>query len=326
MAAWGGNGGKAASAGTTKAPAKEAPTNDYGVDYYRNLFNKKRAATPQQRMFLVGKENTMKTGMALFFARNDEQIKAGKKVVIFDIDNSASETVNHVYPGDENILILPLLDETDDSIFNEDMSVNYPALIDKTTMFVNLMAQEIKDNPDDFAAVIFDGGSTFMKWCENAMTWFLMNRSKNPINVEDGDKFNQAEWRTRNRLFKDVITRLHALPIDKVYFTFHLKDDKQFADLGNGSKGLMKIGEKPDWVDGTQRLASQQLFMGRYQKKADSSAGVYADKTLADGEFAIKARIEEVKGKGMDLVGQEITVLSVKDGKVTYSGIDELRW
>jgi transposase len=158
------------------------------------------------------------------------------------------------------------------------------------------------------------------------MTWFLMNRSKNPINVEDGDKFNQAEWRTRNRLFKDVITRLHALPVDKVYFTFHLKDDKQFADLGNGSKGLMKVGEKPDWVDGTQRLASQQLFMGRYQRRADSSAGVYADKTLADGEFAIKARIEEVKGKGMDLVGQERTVLSVKDGKVVFSGIDELRW
>ena len=326
MAAWGGNGGKAATAGEKKVdPTAEQP-NRYGVEYYRTLFNKRKAAVPQQRMFLVGKENTMKTGLAVYFARNDAEIKAGKKVTIFDIDNSASETVNHVYPGDENILILPLLDETDDSIFNEDMSVNYPALIEKVTMFINLMAQELKENPDDHAAIIFDGGSTFMKWCENAMTWFLMNRSKNPINVEDGDRFNQAEWRTRNRLFKDVITRLHALPIDKVYFTFHLKDDKQFADLGNGSKGLMKIGEKPDWVDGTQRLASQQLFMGRYQKKGDSSAGVYADKTLADGEFAIKARIEEIKGKGMDLVGQEKTVLKVKDGKVTFTGIEELRW
>ena len=92
MSAWGGNGGKAASAGTT-TQVEQQTANEYGVDYYRNLFNKKRAATPQQRMFLVGKENTMKTGMALFFARNDEQIKAGKKVVIFDIDNSASETV-----------------------------------------------------------------------------------------------------------------------------------------------------------------------------------------------------------------------------------------
>ena len=325
MSAWGGNGGKAASAGSTAAPA---PTegNRYDAEYYRTLFNKKKAATPQQRMALVGKENTAKTGLALHLARSDEQIKAGKKVVIFDFDNSAAETVNHTYPGDESILILPILDLTDDSIFHEDMSQNWPALVDKTNMFVNLMAEEIQTNPDDYAAVIFDGGSTYMKWCENAMTWFLMNRSKNPINVEDGDRFNQAEWRTRNKLFRDTITRVHGLPIDKVYFTFHLKDNKQFADMGNGQKGLMKVGEKPDWVEGTQRIMSQQLFMGRYQKKADSSAGVYADKTLADGEFAIKARIEEVKGKGMELVGQERTILTVKDGKVTFNGLPELRW
>ncbi len=78
MSAWGGNGGKAASAGT-KAESSSEPTNRYGVEYYRTLFNKKKAAVPQQRMFLVGKENTMKTGMALYFARSEAEIKAGKK-------------------------------------------------------------------------------------------------------------------------------------------------------------------------------------------------------------------------------------------------------
>lgn len=321
MAAWGGNGGKAASAGT-QAEAS-APSNDYTKDYYRNLFNKRSAAVPQQRMFIVGKENTVKTGLALHLSRNDEQIKAGKKVTVFDIDNSASETVNHTYPGDENILILPILDETDDSLFNEDMSIRYTSLIDKTVMFINLMAEELKENPDDHAAIIFDGGSTFMKWCEFAMTDSLKRRG---VIKEDGDSFNQKEWRERNRLFKDTITRLHALPINKVYFTFHLKDNKQFADLGNGQKGLMKIGEKPDWVDGTQRLASQQLFMGRYQKKGDSSAGVYADKTLKDDEWVVKAKIEEIKGKGMELVGQERTILRVQGGKVEFTGLEELRW
>ena len=321
MAAWGGNGGKAAAAGTQA----ETPTpgNDYTKDYYRNLFNKRSAAVPQQRMFIVGKENTVKTGLALHLSRNDEQIKAGKKVTVFDIDNSASETVNHTYPGDENILILPILDETDDSLFNEDMSIRYTSLIDKTVMFINLMAEELKENPDDHAAIIFDGGSTFMKWCEFAMTDSLKRRG---VIKEDGDSFNQKEWRERNRLFKDTITRLHALPINKVYFTFHLKDNKQFADLGNGQKGLMKIGEKPDWVDGTQRLASQQLFMGRYQKKGDSSAGVYADKTLKDDEWVVKAKIEEIKGKGMELVGQERTILRVQGGKVEFTGLEELRW
>ena len=316
MAAWGGNGGKAAAAGTT-APA-EAPSNVYDKDYYRTMFAKRTHAVPQQRMFIVGKENTVKTGMALYLGHED-----GKKTTIFDIDNSASETVNHTYPGNEDILILPILDETDDSLFNEDMSVNYTALIDKVVMFVNLMAEELKTNPEAHSSVIFDGGSTFMKWCEFAMTDSLKRRG---IIKEDGDSFNQKEWGEGKRLFKDVITRLHALPISKVYFTFHLKDNKQFADLGNGQKGLMKIGEKPDWVDGTQRLASQQLFMGRYQKKGDSSAGVYADKTLADNEWVVKAKIEEIKGKGMELVGQERVILRVQDGKVEFTGIEELKW
>jgi hypothetical protein len=323
MAAWGGDGGKAASAGQKKVDATAEPPNRYGVEYYAKLFNKRAAAVAQQRMFLVGKENTVKTGMALYLARNEEEIKAGKKVIVYDIDNSASETVNHTYPEDQNIQILPILDDTDDSLFNEDMSVNYNALIDKVVMFVNLTAQELKENPDDYAAIIFDGGSTFMKWCEFAMTESLLRKG---VIKEEGDGFNQKEWRERNRLFKDVITRLHALPINKVYFTFHLKDNKQYADLGNGQKGLMKIGEKPDWVDGTQRLASQQLFMGRYQKKGDSSAGVYADKTLADDEWVVKARIEEIKGKCMELVGQERVILRVKDGKVDFAGIEELRW
>lgn len=316
MAAWGGNGGKAASAGTT-APA-EVHSNVYDKDYYRSMFAKRTHAVPQQRMFIVGKENTVKTGTALFFGYEE-----GKKTTIFDIDNSASETVNHTYPGNEDILILPILDDTDDSLFNDDMSVNYNALIDKVVMFVNLMAEELKANPDQHSAVIFDGGSTFMKWCEFAMTESLLRKG---VIKEEGDGFNQKEWRERNRLFKDVITRLHALPINKVYFTFHLKDNKQYADLGNGQKGLMKIGEKPDWVDGTQRLASQQLFMGRYQKKGDSSAGVYADKSLADDEWVVKAKIEEIKGKGMELVGQERVVLRVQGGKVEFTGIEELKW
>ena len=102
MAAWGGNGGKAATAGESKSDPSAQQPNRYGVEYYRGLFNKRAAAVPQQRMFIVGKENTVKTGTALYLARNDEQIKAGKKVIIYDIDNSASETVNHTYPGDEH--------------------------------------------------------------------------------------------------------------------------------------------------------------------------------------------------------------------------------
>ena len=319
---WGGTGGKAATAGKTA----EAPSNPYDLSYYEGLFDKKRSADPQIRMALVAKENCCKTGIAAELARNDEEVAAGKKVIIFDFDNSASETIAHAFPDDPNIEILPIFDETDDSIFHEDMSVNWLALIDKTQLFINIAGKRINQNPDDYAAIILDGCSTYLKWCEFAMTEWLMNRTKNPIDVENGDKFNQAEWRTRNKLFRDTITRAHGLTIDKVFFTFHLKDHKVFQDIGNGQKGLIKVGEKPDWVDGTQRIMSQQIFLGRYMKKGDAAAGVYADPSLSDGEFVVKAKIEEIKGRGTELVGQERVVLRIKDSKAEWSGLPDLRW
>jgi hypothetical protein len=317
---WGGSGGKAAKAGAAVVEA-DAPT--YDAAYYAEQFNKRRTAQPRTRMALVAKENCGKTGLALWLSRTEKDIKDGKKVYIFDFDNSADQTVDHACPGDDNVFILNIFDETDDSIFHEDMSVNWLALIDKTQHFVNLIAKEVETDPKGIGAIIFDGGSTFMKWCEFAMLESL--KRKGIIN-DEGDSFNQKEWRERNRLFRDTITRVHGLNVAKVFFTFHLKDHKQYADLGNGQKGLMKIGEKADWVDGTQRLWAQQIWLGRFQKKGDAAAGVQSDKSLADDEWVIRAEVQEIKGRGMDLLGSEHTILTVKGGKVDWKGIPALRW
>ncbi len=131
--------------------------------------------------------------------------------------------------------------ETDGSFFKDGMSVKWGALIAKTQAFLNLMAEEISGSPDDFAAVIFDGGSTFMKWCEFAMTGVLLRRG---VIKEEGDNFNQKEWRTRNQLFRDTITRVHGLSIEKALFTFHTKADKPFAELGHCTTAMMQVGEK----------------------------------------------------------------------------------
>ena len=319
--AWGGVAGKAATAGQSAAPS-----NQYDRAYYEARYERIHTTEGQMRMALVAKENCCKSGLAAELARTPEQVEAGAIVTIFDFDNSASETIRHNFPDDPSIEIRTLFDETDDSIFNEDMSVNWLGLIDKTQTFLNIYARKVAENPEAHAALIMDGCSTFLKWCEFAMTDYLINRTKHPIDIENGDNFNQKEWRTRNKLFRDTLTRADGPPIQKVFFTFHLKDHKVFQDIGSGQKGLIKIGEKPEWVEGTQRIMSQQIFLGRYQKTGDDAAGVYADPSLAPGEFVVKARIEEMKGRGMDLVGQERVVLRIKDGKVEWNGIPELRW
>jgi len=313
MSGWG--------ATATTAPSTAAPKPVYDAAYYRNRFVNKRAQSVPVRCALVGRENTAKTGLALDLLR--AEIESGKQITILDFDNSAKATVDYLYPDAENIAVLPLHDETDDSIFNEDNSINYVALVDKVNWFVNILAEDLAENPDSHAAVIFDGGSTFLKWCEHAMTGVLLRRG---VIKDEGDSFNQKEWRTRNQLFRDAIGRIHSLSVPKVFFTFHLKQIKEYVGDGGGKKVLMTVGERPEWEKGTMRCFSQQIFLTRYMKTADIASGVKGDKSLKDGEWVVKADIEEMKGRHMEHLGETHTILSVGGGKVDWRGLPFLTW
>ena len=305
--------------GATAAAEKKEDEKSFGIEYYRNLFSKPRQVRSPVRMALVGRENTAKTGLALDLARTEQDVKDGKKVIIIDCDKSAMETVSHVVDDPENILIYSMDDASDDSIFKGDgVTIDYRALIEKTGYFANIIAEQVAADRDSYAAIIFDGASSFMKWCEFAMTDVLLKRG---VIKEEGDRFNQAEWRTRNQLFRDILNRFHTIDIDKVFFTFHRKDVQQYVD-----GGLMKIGEKVDWVEGTQRIMSQQIFLQRFTKKGDRAAGVEKDTTLDDDDFVIRATIEEIKGRGMEHIGSNHEILKVSGGKVIWNGIPDLRW
>ena len=299
-----------------KKEAAKAPQTLYDREYYRNLLDTRRQEKVTYRGALVGHENTAKTGLALSLM--EPSILAGKKVVILDVDNSAKSTVDHIYPDRDNIVVIPLLDEFDDSIYHDDNSVNHNALINKTKWFINLLAEDLEENPGSIAGIVFDGGSTFLKWCEFAMRQSLLD--KGIIENED-DSFNQKEWRERNRMNRDVLDRLHALPVPMIFNTFHLKAIQEYMDDGSGKKVLMSVGERPDWEKGTMRRFSQQIFLGRYMKKADPAAGVKGDKTLTDDEWVIRATIEEMKGKNMEFVGTTHDILRVKGGEVSWTGL-----
>ena len=303
---------------TNSAKTETAPRKTFGVEHYRQLFDRKREAMAPIRMALVGKENTAKTGLALDLALSHTD----KEVVIIDCDNSAQNTVDYLISTGaadaDRIRVIPIIDELDDAMWNDDNTTNWMAVVDKIEWFASFLGE----SSDNVGAVIFDGGSTFLKWCEFVMTDRLIRRG---IINDSGDGFNQKEWRERNSVFKGVLDRLTALPIPYIFYTFHLKDQKQYMDIGDGTKALMKVGEKVDWVDGTQRFVSQQVWLKRYTKKGDKAAGVEADKALANDEFAIRAKIEEMKGRNMEHLGTTHEVLNVKDSKVTWNGLP-LRW
>ena len=114
----------------TQAQTKEAkttktvePTTRFDEAYYRELFTNNSMNAVTHRCAFVGHENTAKTGLALSLL--DKEINEGKTIYIFDVDNSAKSTVDYVYPDKDNIVVLPLHDETDESIFDEDNNVDY---------------------------------------------------------------------------------------------------------------------------------------------------------------------------------------------------------
>tara|TARA_R100001443_G_scaffold3711_5_gene11486 strand:- start:8331 stop:9281 length:951 start_codon:yes stop_codon:yes gene_type:complete len=308
-------GEKAPNKTETKTKTVE-PKTRFDEAYYRDLFENNTMNTVTHRAAFIGHENTAKTGLALSCL--DAEIKEGKKVYIFDVDNSAKSTVDYIYPNQDNIIVLPLHDETDDSIFDDENNVDYKALLDKTSYYVNILANIVKEAPDSIGGIIFDGGSTFLKWCEHAMRASLLDRGI--IETEDGT-FNQKEWRERNRLYRNILTRLHSLNVAKVYFTFHLKAVSQYMDDGTGKKVLMTVGFRPEWEKGTMRKFSQQVFLSRFMKKADPAAGVEGDRTLADNEWVVRATVEEMKGSNIEKVGTTHDILRVKGGKVEWYGL-----
>jgi|TARA_R100000278_G_scaffold90348_1_gene68858 hypothetical protein len=302
----------------SKTTTVEVSAPKYGVEYYRNLYDKKRESFAPIRMALVGKENTSKTGNAIDLAMKHTD----KEIVVLDCDNSAQNTVDYLISTGEldanRIRVIPMVDEMDDAMWNDDNTTNWVAVVEKLEWFTNFIGEQA----DDIGAVILDGGSTFLKWCEFVMTERLINRG---VINDESDNFNQKEWRERNRIFKGVLNRITALPIPYVFFTFHLKDQKRYTDVGNGTKALMKVGEVVDWIDGTQRFVSQQIFLKRYTKKGDKAAGVEADKSLGEDEWVIRASVEEMKGRNMEHLGKTYDVMSVKGGKVKWNGLP-LRW
>ena len=316
--AWGQEAATTGKKKKKKAPAVASEDAQYGRDYYANLLSQRRENHFPIRISAVGKENTCKSSLLTEMALG----VTDKEVAIIDIDNSAAQSILVNYPNEmHRIRIIPIFDESDSSLFNEDNTTNWVALVEKMAWYIRLIGEEVANG--NVGAVILDGCSTFLKWCEFSMTEVLLNRG---IIKEEGDRFNQAEWRVRNQLYRDVINRAHQLQVPFVGYTFHLKDVKEWMDVGGGQKGLMKVGETPEWENGTKRLFSQQIWLTRHSRDGDIAAGVASDKNLEADEWVVRATINEMKGKNQEHLGTTHDILNISGGKAEWFGLPFLKW
>ena len=73
------------------------------------------------------------------------------------------------------------------------------------------------------------------------------------------------------------------------------------------------------------RKFSQQIFLSRYMKKPDMAAGVEGDRSLKDGEWVVRAKVEEMKGEHIERVGSVYDIARISDGKFNFIGLEWLK-
>jgi len=238
-------------------------------------------------MVLYGDDGVGKSG-AVLDCRDDEAIKAGKKVIVIDLDASCAPLKAKFWNDDENVIIL------DPTTLLPDGTIDYVTTYNKVLALIRYISDE-QDNMN-LQAVVLDGLDTLLKTCEYVMRYEDL-RIDPDVQIKD-----QWQWTRRNRRYNTVVILLKHLRCDR-FFTTHLKEVKEYRG------GQLSTKDKvPDWEKQTPGIMFQRVLLER---------------TTSEGITTFTAKIEKAKG-ALEVEGKEYLVAEVQQGKTMWNGLKEL--
>jgi len=165
---------------------------------------------PNCTMF-YGEDNTAKTGLALEVL-TEEDIEAGRKIVVIDLDLGLMPLLTEYHR--EKVASGNIIPATDVIKWTENSKgkpvVDYEATLDTIYAIAVSVLENYKEQ--NIKAIIFDGGSKFLKYSEQQM------RVEKAISPDGG--VSQRYWIIRNKLFLEGLEFFKMLPVHKV-FIFH---------------------------------------------------------------------------------------------------------
>jgi len=238
-----------------------------------------------------GHDGTTKSGVCMD-CRTPEEIKAGKQVIIIDVDGSAAPLKMKYFKNDKNIKVLDPIE------LLKDGNIDYVSTYNKILATVRY----IRENEANLnlAAVVLDGLNSLLKTCEYVMRYESL---KVDPDVQIKDRW---QWAIRNRRYLVpviLIKRLHC----KRFFTTHLKELKQYV----GTQ-LVHLDWLPDWEKSTPGIMFQRVELTRIEIK---------------GNVVFEATVKKAKG-ALHLEGEKFKVAEVighgKDAKVSWYGLHKL--
>ncbi len=254
---------------------------------------------------LYGWDGTGKSGIAMD-SRTEEDVADGKKVIIFDIDGSASPLKKKYHHDDENILLLDPLELMPTG------EIDYVSSFNRTLALTKFIYENEKDL--NLHAVVFDGLDSFLKWCEMVMRHLDL---KLDPDTQIKDSWN---WMRRNRRYHTVVLLLKRLSCER-YYTTHFKEQSRY--IGGQLQVLNRL---PDWEKRTPGILFQRVLLERSDQ--DRFGQTVDGFKPGKDQVVFTATIEKSKG-ALHLEGKQYTVATAGSNGTKWHGLhtyfEELR-
>ena len=191
---------------------------------------------------IYGEDNTAKTGLALEVL-SEEDIKEGKKAIIIDLDLGATPLLNKYHREKvQSGNIIPYNPIKWGEGPKGTPIIDYEATLD--TIYAIAVAVLNNWEKQKVKAIIFDGGSKFLKFSEQQM------RVEKALTPDGG--VSQRYWIVRNKLFLEGLEFFKMLPIHTI-FIFH----NDFIPNQPGSEKIAAVKLQ------TNQMMSQKIFCER---------------------------------------------------------------
>jgi|TARA_B100000073_G_C23731623_1_gene571005 hypothetical protein len=234
-----------------------------------------------------GEPKTAKTAIALDIL-TEEDIANDMKVYVFDFDNRAIDVKRNHYKNIDNIVVDNPIERKEDSL------VDFDATMENARTFYE-MAMECL-NEGKLKAVIVDGADKLLTdVCETKM------REKHKMDADAVIKQPPYVWGDRNTPYKNFLHKqILEMPCHRIVIA-HSKDKYS----GNPNP----VGVEANWHSSTEDIFTSTIRMNRDIRK--NGAEYHA--------------LFEASARKPELIGSRRLVLSIKDGEINWTGVEEIK-
>lgn len=278
------------------SPTHSKPQNEKEIEDW--LFDNE--ITEQRFVCLImGDDGTGKSPLALSYL-SDEDIKAGKRVVVIDLDGGNIPLITkYQKPRCEKLGrkvsdVFIVKNPQSEIITDDGVEIDYKATFDRIKGVVKLLKDKKFREEHNIKYVIFDGLTTALSHAENQM--------RVDKNLDASGGVSQRFWLNRNKLFKEALDSIKSLPISS-FFIAH----SDFIPTGNPVEEISNVKLKANAMM-HQKIRCEKLFgktkttfkatilKSKYDIKQEGKAIVFGEVDTETGEskFAPEKVLEEL--------------------------------